>query len=303
MSSLSISVRAARLDASAVSAIKELIRPFALADATKRAEHYRSDDEDANAPLFLGYAEEEIAKGGYLIARVDTLTQRNGVVHRSDFGQELSLDLLDDCQSAEVSIECQSLFPKLAIRLHASDWACSASIEAPGEEIETLGKRIEEVLTESVDVDRLAAHARPFKVFIGHGSDPQWKYLKRALSETHRFTVEAFESSERAGYHTLVVIDQMVRSSSVAVVVMTGEDRMEDGSLRARENVVHEVGFCQGVLGIDRTIVLLEEGVSEPSNIVGLTQIRFPVGALIDVESKIVEALEQRRQAHLYSEI
>lgn len=89
----------------------------------------------------------------------------------------------------------------------------------------------------------------------------------------------------------------MVRASTVAVVVMTGEDEMADGSMRARENVVHEVGFCQGALGIDRTIILLENGVSEFSNIAGLTQIHFPAHDLMSIEEELVEALNQRREA------
>lgn len=44
----------------------------------------------------------------------------------------------------------------------------------------------------------------------------------------------------------------------------------------ARENVVHEVGLFQGHLGFRKAIILLEEGCSEFSNIVGLSQIRFP---------------------------
>lgn len=58
---------------------------------------------------------------------------------------------------------------------------------------------------------------------------------------------------------------------------MTGEDEV-DGKLRARENVVHEVGLFQGRLGFGRAIVLLEEGCEEFSNIQGLGQIRFPKG-------------------------
>lgn len=174
-------------------------------------------------------------------------------------------------------------------------------IDARDDEIEELRNQVAELASAHV-----VAPPRPdppaFKVFIGHGSDPQWKYLQRALNDTHGFLVEAFESSERAGYHTLVVVDKMVRSSAVAVVVMTGEDSMGDGSLRARENVVHEIGFCQGVLGLENTIIVMEEGISEPSNIAGLTQIRFPRGGLIDIEARIVEALQQRRTAHDYEQ-
>jgi predicted nucleotide-binding protein len=50
--------------------------------------------------------------------------------------------------------------------------------------------------------------------------------------------------------------------------------------VRARENVVHEVGLFQGRLGFTRAIVLLEEGCEEFSNIHGLGQLRFPKGSI-----------------------
>jgi predicted nucleotide-binding protein len=57
---------------------------------------------------------------------------------------------------------------------------------------------------------------------------------------------------------------------------MTAEDEQADGKIRARENVVHEVGLFQGRLGFSKAIVLLEDGCEEFSNIHGLGQIRFP---------------------------
>jgi predicted nucleotide-binding protein len=59
---------------------------------------------------------------------------------------------------------------------------------------------------------------------------------------------------------------------------MTAEDEHADATRHARENVVHEAGLFQGRLGFRRAIILLEEGCAEFSNIVGLSQIRFPKG-------------------------
>ena len=67
----------------------------------------------------------------------------------------------------------------------------------------------------------------------------------------------------------------MMRESSFAILVMTGEDETKDGSKRARQNVIHEVGLFQGSLGFNRAIILKENGVEEFSNIAGVQQIRF----------------------------
>jgi predicted nucleotide-binding protein len=68
----------------------------------------------------------------------------------------------------------------------------------------------------------------------------------------------------------------MLDESSLALLVMTGEDETANGKMLARQNVVHEAGLFQGRLGFSRAIVLLEEGTEEFSNIAGIQQIRFP---------------------------
>lgn len=67
----------------------------------------------------------------------------------------------------------------------------------------------------------------------------------------------------------------MLEESSLALLVMTGEDETADGKLHPRLNVVHEAGLFQGMLGFARAIVLREEGTEEFSNIHGLQQIPF----------------------------
>jgi predicted nucleotide-binding protein len=74
---------------------------------------------------------------------------------------------------------------------------------------------------------------------------------------------------------------------------MTAEDEHVDASLHARENVVHEVGLFQGRLGPRRAIILLEDGCEEFSNIVGLSQIRFPRGRVSAAFEEIRRVLER----------
>jgi predicted nucleotide-binding protein len=74
---------------------------------------------------------------------------------------------------------------------------------------------------------------------------------------------------------------------------MTAEDEQTDGTLRARENVVHEVGLFQGRLGFARAIVLVEDECKEFSNIHGLGQIRFPTGNIAAKFEDIRAVLER----------
>ena len=57
---------------------------------------------------------------------------------------------------------------------------------------------------------------------------------------------------------------------------MTGDDKVEEDKNRARENVMHEIGFFQGKLGLDKVCILHEEGTNIPSNLAGVVYIPYP---------------------------
>lgn len=135
--------------------------------------------------------------------------------------------------------------------------------------------------------------ARPVTVFIGHGGSDAWEVVRDYL-EVDGFNVIHFDSDERAGENTLYAIEGMLGQCDVAVVVMTGSDAMADGTMRARENVVHEVGLSQGKLGIANTFILLEDGCNEFTNIQGITQIRFKIGSIHRTKDRVLAAIARR---------
>lgn len=116
---------------------------------------------------------------------------------------------------------------------------------------------------------------RSIKIFIGHGKSQQWKDIKDHLHEKHHFEVLAYETGARAGYTITEVLEEMSSEASFALLILTAEDNGADGIVRARENVIHEVGLFQGKLGFKKAIVILEEGCNEFTNISGVQQIRF----------------------------
>jgi predicted nucleotide-binding protein len=115
-------------------------------------------------------------------------------------------------------------------------------------------------------------------VFIGHGRSSLWRELKDFIEDRLHLVVDEFNSLPVAGITTTARLSELLDAAAIAFLVMTAEDEQADGKMRARENVVHEVGLFQGRLGFTRAIVLLEEGCEEFSNIHGLGQIRFPMG-------------------------
>lgn len=76
-------------------------------------------------------------------------------------------------------------------------------------------------------------------VFIGHGRSSQWRDLKDHLQDKHKYIIEAYEVGARAGHTIRDILDEMMTKSSFALLVLTAEDRDENGAFHARENVIH----------------------------------------------------------------
>ncbi|MBW1825013.1 MAG: nucleotide-binding protein [Deltaproteobacteria bacterium] len=131
------------------------------------------------------------------------------------------------------------------------------------------------------------------KIFIGHGRNQLWRDLKDHLSDKHGFKVEAYEMGVREGLTVKDILDEMLTQSSFALLVLTGETEDVNGVVHARDNVIHEVGLFQGRLGFRKAIVLLEEDVSEFSNIVGIHQIRFSKGSIRETFGDVLATIER----------
>ncbi|HEX4197699.1 MAG TPA: nucleotide-binding protein [Caulobacteraceae bacterium] len=130
-------------------------------------------------------------------------------------------------------------------------------------------------------------------VFIGHGRSLVWRELRDFLEKRLHLTVDEFNSVSVAGVPTVIRLEEMLNAAAFAFLVMTAEDELPDGKLRARLNVVHEAGLFQGKLGFKKAIILLEEGCEDFSNIHGLNHIPFPKGDISAKFEKIREVLER----------
>ena len=131
------------------------------------------------------------------------------------------------------------------------------------------------------------------KIFIGHGHSHIWRELKDFIEGTLGLKPEEFNRISVAGKSTSDRLKEMLESCCMAFLIMTGEDKQADGSLRARDNVIHEVGLFQGKLGFERAIILLEEGCEKFSNIDGITYISFPKGNIRAAFEDIREVLKR----------
>jgi predicted nucleotide-binding protein len=131
------------------------------------------------------------------------------------------------------------------------------------------------------------------KIFIGHGNSIIWRDLKDFIQDRLKLEWDEFNREPSAGFTTVSRLQEMLEQSVFAFIVLTAEDEHPDGTIHARENVIHESGLFQGRLGFHRAILLVEEGCTEFSNIFGLTQIRFPKGNILAKSEEIRRVLER----------
>jgi predicted nucleotide-binding protein len=129
--------------------------------------------------------------------------------------------------------------------------------------------------------------------FIGHGRSPLWRELKDFVRDRVKLPFDEFNRVPVAGITNIARLSEMLDAAAIALVVLTAEDERIDGTVVARQNVVHEVGLFQGRLGFTRAIVLLEEGCEPFSNIEGLGQIRFPKGNISACFDEVRRVLER----------
>lgn len=111
-------------------------------------------------------------------------------------------------------------------------------------------------------------------IFIGHGRRTDWLEVERHLFNKYSLDAQTFEKNAMAGEQVIPTLQKMLDACNFAIVVATKEDSAEDGQ-RARQNVVHEIGLCQGRYGFERVAILVQEGVQLFSNLSGMQVIYF----------------------------
>jgi predicted nucleotide-binding protein/DNA-binding XRE family transcriptional regulator len=136
----------------------------------------------------------------------------------------------------------------------------------------------------------LAAMPKPDGIFIVHGHDTALKdevytFLTQVTSER---IVILSEQANRGR----TVIEKLERHGAIAkfaVVLMTPDDKMADGTRRARPNVVLELGFFIGSIGRQNVCVIRKPPIEDPSDIAGV--VYTPVDADGDWKADLLREL------------
>lgn len=226
------------------------------------------------------------------------LTTQSGGTHEFDFSQVENLQphFFKNLTSAEVILTGNlGGYDNPRITLVLRDHSVHVSFNHFNGPLLSLTERVTEALESTITDEARLKLKLSDRIFLGHGGDGKWKTVESILKQGG-YTVEAFETNDRTGSGTFFEVLKMIRSSRIAVVVMTGADELADTrrKLLARQNVVHEIGLAQGILGNENTIILMEDNVEEFSNIQGITQLRVPAGDLFSSKDQLLAAVETK---------
>ncbi len=127
-----------------------------------------------------------------------------------------------------------------------------------------------------------AAEERPLesnKVFIVHGHDDELKAAAaRLVSQCGLDPIILHEQPNKGR----TIIEKFSDFSDVgfAIVLLSADDELKDGSCRARQNVILELGYFLGKLGRTRVAVLYQnaDGFDIPSDFAGVIYTEYDGG-------------------------
>jgi predicted nucleotide-binding protein len=142
---------------------------------------------------------------------------------------------------------------------------------------------------ESPPVSSAAAPAA-LRVFVvhGHNESARLAVVRFLENASTNFSVHVLSEAVNRGRTIIEIFEGEAGSATFAVVLLTGDDeggpkvstmasagkaRTDKWHLRARQNVVLELGYFFGKLGRGKVVILYEEGVELPSDVQGIAYI------------------------------
>lgn len=131
-------------------------------------------------------------------------------------------------------------------------------------------------------------------VFVSHGRNAAIKKIVSEFVQKQNFKPILYKNDSIIGDTIVENLEKLTNQCSYAIVIMTKEDFQINNNVRTRQNVIHELGWCQALYGRKHVLILVEEGTELPSNIDGISHKRFNNENIENIESAISSFLELR---------
>jgi hypothetical protein len=226
-----------------------------------------------------------MSKESLLLAKAAALKKIFDAIDYGAFGRCLG-DAVEPVFPRYLSVikELKEINPELYSDLPELEIPKSLGIGSNGSlyaqhKIEPLIQSLDYILELSANVrigSNIEVAERRGRVFISHGRSNEWTKVQNYLERDLGIPTLELAQEPNLGRTVLQKLEEESHKCTVAVIVMTGDDLANNGEIRARENVMHEIGYFQGKYGLMNVVLLHEQGVSIPSNIHGLVYIGFP---------------------------
>jgi len=108
------------------------------------------------------------------------------------------------------------------------------------------------------------------KVFIVHGHNEAINIEMARTIETLGLTPIILREQPSGSKTIIEKFEDNADSVGFSVILLTADDKTDGGSIRARQNVIFEMGYFMGKLGRDHVMCLLQDGVEKPGDIDGV---------------------------------
>lgn len=108
------------------------------------------------------------------------------------------------------------------------------------------------------------------RIFIVHGHDNEPKEAVARFLEAIGFQPVILHEQASKGRTIIQKFREEAADVGFAIVLMTPDDEMPSGAVRARQNVILELGFFLGALGPDKVAAIVKGKVEAPSDFDGV---------------------------------
>lgn len=132
-------------------------------------------------------------------------------------------------------------------------------------------------------------------IFIGHGHHLLWARIGLYLCDILNLKPRYFEDNDRTSEIVPLEIEKFVDDESIKFAIMTlmNEDETKENKSIPRQNVIDEAARFSTKLGRNRVILVVEKGVTIPSNLQGIIFIEFNndgEAVLLKIKNKLEKA-------------
>ena len=135
------------------------------------------------------------------------------------------------------------------------------------------------------------------EVFIVHGHDNETKETVARFVEKSGIEATILHERTNRGKTIPEKFEEHAGTAGFAIILLTpddvgkSKDETDEVKLRARQNVILELGYFWGKLGRDRLCVLYKEGIELPSDIHGIVYV--PMNNPDEWQLKLAKEMKQ----------